>query len=211
SLAVWAYRAEWLPEQVPTHWGLYGEPDARVPQDEMFWSLMIMPLALLGWAGLTVLLPWLSPVHFKVEPFRSTYDYIMGLIGLLLAYLGGVILAAQMEWIKGDIMVRWLAGGMFVAFALLGNVLGKVKRNFWVGVRTPWTLASDVVWERTHRLAAWLFTGGAGVGRGGVLLGSNPPIPLPPFPRPPPAPGFFSPWRYQTPGEDGPPRPGGQA
>ena len=42
--------------------------------------------------------------------------------------------------------------------ALLGNVLGKVRRNFWVGVRTPWTLADVRVWERTHRLAAWLFT-----------------------------------------------------
>jgi uncharacterized membrane protein len=50
----------------------------------------------------------------------------------------------------------------------MGNVLGKVRRNFYVGVRTPWTLASDAVWEGTHRLAAWLFVV-AGVG-GFVLM-----------------------------------------
>lgn len=44
-----------------------------------------------------------------------------------------------------------------VLFMFLGNYLGKLRRNFWAGIRTPWTLASDIVWERTHRLGGWLF------------------------------------------------------
>jgi uncharacterized membrane protein len=44
-----------------------------------------------------------------------------------------------------------------VLFIFLGNYMGKLRRNFWAGIRTPWTLASDVVWERTHRLGGWLF------------------------------------------------------
>jgi uncharacterized membrane protein len=48
---------------------------------------------------------------------------------------------------------RALFGGIGIALVLLGNVLGKVRRNFWLGVRTPWTLASDRVWYATHRLA----------------------------------------------------------
>lgn len=49
-----------------------------------------------------------------------------------------------------------------VLFIFIGNYLGKLQRNFWAGIRTPWTLASDIVWERTHRLGGWLFVG-AGV------------------------------------------------
>lgn len=66
---------------------------------------------------------------------------------------------------------RWLFAGMFLFFALIGNVLGRVRRNFWMGVRTPWTLASETIWIQTHRLAAWLFTAFGAAGFLAVLLG----------------------------------------
>jgi uncharacterized membrane protein len=179
SLIVWENRADWLPDKVPVHWNALGDVDRVVPRDEMFWNLMIMPLVLVGLAGMAVALPWLSPAHFKIEPFRATYDYIMGILGLMFFYLGVVVLLAYM----GEIIdvARWIVGGMLVGLGLLGNVLGKVKRNFWVGVRTPWTLASDVVWERTHRLAAWLFVAGAAVGLVLLLLDFNALIAFAPF------------------------------
>jgi uncharacterized membrane protein len=68
-------------------------------------------------------------------------------------------------------LTRLLMGGTFLFLALMGNVLGKVRRNFWMGVRTPWTLASEAVWIRTHRLAAWVFVGGGLAGLAAVLLG----------------------------------------
>jgi uncharacterized membrane protein len=57
---------------------------------------------------------------------------------------------------------------------LLGNVLGKVQRNFFVGVRTPWTLASDRVWADTHRVAAWVFVGMGLVGLVAAIAGTHP-------------------------------------
>src|SRR5258708_28004997 len=51
-----------------------------------------------------------------------------------------------------------------VLFIFIGNYLGKLRRNFWAGIRTPWTLASDVVWERTHRFGGWLFVIGGLLG-----------------------------------------------
>ena len=48
--------------------------------------------------------------------------------------------------------MRLVIGGLMVFFAVLGNVMGKVRRNLWIGVRAPWTLASAVVWDRTHRV-----------------------------------------------------------
>ena len=159
SLVVYANRADWLPEKVPTHWDARFVPDQFTPRDNMLGILLLMPGVMAGMVVLTLVLPWLSPEKFTIEPFRDTYDLIMGLVVILFAYMDAVILAASMQ-MRMD-MGRWLFGGMMLILAPLGNVLGKVQRNFYVGVRTPWTLASETVWIRTHRLAAWLFTAGA--------------------------------------------------
>jgi uncharacterized membrane protein len=68
---------------------------------------------------------------------------------------------------------RWTIAGAYLLFALLGNVLGKVQRNFWVGVRTPWTLASETVWTQTHRMAAWLFVAAGLLGFVATLAGHS--------------------------------------
>jgi uncharacterized membrane protein len=170
SLGVWLDRADLLPEKVPVHWNAKNVPDGWVARDDAFWWLMIGPLALVVMTALAVVLPLLSPAKFKVESFRATWDYIMGLVVVMFFYLHCVILLAQVGLVRGG-LGHWLVGGMLVAFAFLGNALGKVKRNFWMGVRTPWTLASDVVWERTHRVAAWLFVGGSLLGLVLLLAG----------------------------------------
>ena len=54
--------------------------------------------------------------------------------------------------------------------ALLGNVLGKVRRNFFVGIRTPWTIANEQVWNATHRLCAKTFFAGGLLGLVAVIL-----------------------------------------
>lgn len=168
---VWTNREAWLPERVPTHWNAAGQPDAFLPRDGMLGHLMLTPALLLGWLLLGLALPWLSPAKFKVEPFRPTYEYIMGLVCVMFAWMHGVTLGAYTQQITD--ITRWLVGGSLLAIALLGNVLGKVQRNFWIGIRTPWTLASDTVWIRTHRLGAWLFTGGGVLGFILVMCGVN--------------------------------------
>ena len=70
----------------------------------------------------------------------------------------------------GQVFIRMLVGGAFLFIALLGNVLGKVRRNFWIGVRTPWTLANETVWNQTHRLAAWTLTAGGLIACIAVLI-----------------------------------------
>jgi uncharacterized membrane protein len=158
-----------LPEEVPIHWGWKGEPDGWVRRDGALSYLLALPGVMAGVVLLTLVLPWLSPVHFKVEPFRATYDYIMFLVVAMFGYLHFVALLGSFG--RGVELQRVLLGGMFLFLAALGNVLGKVQRNFWIGVRTPWTLASDVVWIRTHRLAAWLFVAGGLLAFLAVLVG----------------------------------------
>jgi uncharacterized membrane protein len=195
AVVVYVNREAWLPEKVPTHWGVRGEPDAFVERDAILPMLLILPGMMAFMVLLSLALPWLSPKQFSIETFRGTYNYLMALLVFLFGYIHCVALAAQMQ-AQFD-MVRWLVGGILLILAALGNVLGKVKRNFYVGVKTPWTLASDVVWTRTHRLAAWLMVSGGIIGAALVLIGVNPLVGLGVFLVAAIAPIFYSLWLYK--------------
>jgi uncharacterized membrane protein len=143
-----------LPESMPTHWNIHNEVDATMPRDQAWKVLFLMPGAMALFMVLTLVLPWLSPRTFSPERFRATYYYIMGVVVLLFGYLHAIILVASTG--RPVDIGRWILAGMFLFFAVLGNVLGKVRRNFYVGIRTPWTLASEQVWNRTHRFGAWI-------------------------------------------------------
>jgi uncharacterized membrane protein len=161
-----------LPDSMPTHWNIEGKPDAWKPRGEAFLLNFLLPPTLMaGFVGLTLALPWLSPKNFKIDTWRDTYEYIMALV---VALFGFIYVCIVLSTLVPELpFVRFMVGGMMFFFALLGNVLGRVRRNFYVGVRTPWTLASDVVWNQTHRVAAWLFVGFGLAGAVAVLAGVN--------------------------------------
>jgi uncharacterized membrane protein len=120
--------------------------------------------------GFFAILPWLSPKNFEVDTFRDTYLFVMVAVVGLFVYIHAVALYTAWRQVHGaqsPDMSRVLLGGMFLFIVAIGNVMGKVRRNFYIGVRTPWTLASDRVWNDTHRLAAWTMVGG---GVAGFLL-----------------------------------------
>jgi uncharacterized membrane protein len=170
GLSAWLYPG--LPARIPTHWNIEGKVDGY---GEKTWATFLVPATMIGFLVLFAFLPALSPKHFEVDTFRSTYLYIMVLVSALFLYLHGVILLATWQEVRQgpkfmDIG-RALVGGMFLFFALLGNVMGKVRKNFYIGIRVPWTLASDRVWNDTHRLAAWLMVAGGIIGFLLVILG----------------------------------------
>jgi uncharacterized membrane protein len=68
-------------------------------------------------------------------------------------------------------MDRWAFGGLGIMLFITGNFLGKIRSNFMFGVRTPWTLSSDLSWNRTHRLAGWLFVCGGAAMLCGAIAG----------------------------------------
>jgi uncharacterized membrane protein len=158
SLYLIEVRPDLLPEKVPIHWNIHGESNKWVARQDVGLYLLLVPAIMAGFVLLSLALPWLSPQQFGIDRFRHTYNYLMALLLTLFAYMHGVALAASMEVPLNFNKV--FLGGIFLFFALLGNVLGKVQRNFYVGIRTPWTLADETVWIRTHRLGAWLFTAG---------------------------------------------------
>ena len=170
SAYVYGFEYEQLPEQVPTHWNIEGEPDQWSPKEHILPTFLMLPCTMIVLLGVTLVLPWLSPEKFSVDTFRGTYGYVMMLVVALMGYMHVVILLASMG--HHEYLARLLGGGIFLFFALLGNVLGKVRRNFWVGVRTPWTLASERVWNQTHRLAAWLFVAAGAIGFVAMMFGA---------------------------------------
>jgi uncharacterized membrane protein len=97
-------------------------------------------------------LPWFSPKNFEVDSFRSTYLQIMLVLLCMAAYFYGVML--WFDFNHAVNMGRALGAGGCLAIVLCGNLMGKIRRNFYMGVRTPWALANERVWNATHRLAA---------------------------------------------------------
>lgn len=155
-----------LPDRIPTHWNLHGVADgwsSKTTGAFVAAAFMLLVVAFIAAAE------WLSPLNYKIEPFRGTFNYIMVICAAMMLYIHAVLLATSLG-VRID-SGRWLIAGIFVFFALIGNLLGKTRRNFWVGFRTPWTLASEAVWTATHRLAARLLVAVSLLGAVGVGMG----------------------------------------
>jgi uncharacterized membrane protein len=169
AASAWFYAK--LPDQIPTHWNIRGEIDGHGGK----WTLFVFPAMMAGMLVVFAFLPVLSPKPFEVDSFRSTYLYIMLLTVGLFAYMDGVMLYVVDQSMKNVPTIdlgRLFIAGLFFFFALMGNVMGKVRRNFYIGVRVPWTLASDRVWNDTHRLAAWVMVSAGLIGFVAILLGA---------------------------------------
>jgi uncharacterized membrane protein len=148
-----------LPDRVPTHWDMEG----RANDYSAKWMLFLFgPGFMAGTMLLFYFLPWLSPKQWQVDTFRSTYLYIMVVMISMLAYFTDVSLWVALGHAAN--VDRAIIGGVCLLFALLGNVMGKVRRNFFIGVRTPWALANERVWNATHRFAAKTFVLGGVIG-----------------------------------------------
>ncbi|MBL8879893.1 MAG: SdpI family protein [Phycisphaerales bacterium] len=166
SLGVAAWFQQALPERVPTHWNWKGEIDGWGPRWQATWMISGV---LFGIAALTLGLPLLGPFRRNFEKFRGTYGAIVtAVLGTFLGLQTLICLASSGANVDIGAGICVFLGGLFV---LLGNWFGKIRRNFYVGIRTPWTLANDYVWERTHRLGGKMFVGvGAMCILAGLLL-----------------------------------------
>jgi uncharacterized membrane protein len=142
-----------LPERVPIHWNLAGEADRFGGRLEAAW---LFPAVMVAVWLLTRLLPKIDPRRASYEKMRATYDFVVNAILTVMLGMHLVVLAAALGH---EVPIRrvmpLLLGGFFIAF---GNVLPRARPNWWFGVRTPWTLSSDRVWTRTHRVAGYAMT-----------------------------------------------------
>ncbi|HEX6632570.1 MAG TPA: SdpI family protein [Usitatibacter sp.] len=167
TLLAWPH----LPERVPLHWNAHGEVDGWGPRGML---MLLGPGAMLAELAVFALLPVLSPRRFEVEAFVRTYLRIMLAAILLAGYITAVLLFAGLT---GHVDVSSaLLGGVSVLLVFIGNLMGKVRRNFFIGIRTPWTLASERVWYDTHRLAGKTLVGAGVASFAAALWGGLPGI-----------------------------------
>ena len=153
AVSVWGYPR--LPETVATHWNFRGEPDGYSPR---FWAVALMPLLILGLTGLFRVLPRVDPRRENYEKFIDSYWLIANAVLAFMLVAHGLIIAAGLGYeVEVD---RLLPLGIGLLFAFLGNYLTRVEPNWFVGIRTPWTLSSDKVWRKTHRTGGWFFVAG---------------------------------------------------
>ena len=170
SVAAPAWLYPGLPDRIPTHWNIRGEVDGYGGK----WTLFMFPVMMIPMLLLFYFMPALSPRHFEVDAFRPTYLYIMDVVLGLFTYMQGVLLYTVYQGVHGNTSFdigRGFFAGIFLFFALMGNVMGKVRKNFYIGIRVPWTLASERVWNDTHRLGAWVMTAAGLVGFLMAVLG----------------------------------------
>lgn len=151
-----AYFYKSLPDRVPIRWNLKGEASGY--GSKLFGAFGI-PLINLGMYLLFLILPYIDPKGKNYESFKSTYQYFKYIILISLFGFEIITLLMAMNIISNKaILIPIMVSLLFI---LIGNVMGRLKNNFFVGIRTPWTLSNDEVWRKTHRMAGplWVIGG----------------------------------------------------
>lgn len=141
-----------MSEQVPTHWNAAGEVDGYSGK---LTAVLIGPLGALFMWGIMLLIPVISPKGFRTTEFSGVLNIIQVVLVAFMIAIGGMIIAAGFGHEPSVNRIVPVAIG--VLLIVLGNYMGKIRKNFFIGIRTPWTLASDEVWAKTHRLGGYLF------------------------------------------------------
>jgi uncharacterized membrane protein len=155
SLALLAGVALWnqLPDPMASHWNASGEVDGYMSK---FWGVFLLPLITLGMFVLFMIVPKIDPLKANIAQFRETFNLFIVLIIAFMLYIYGLTLAWSLGYQDFNMSTAMLPF-MGVLFIAIGFMLRKAKRNFFIGIRTPWTLSSDFVWDKTHQLGSILF------------------------------------------------------
>lgn len=141
-----------LPDPCPIHWNLYGQADDYGSPMVAAW---IMPVATLLVGGILFGLPLLGPFRSNIESFKLVYGRLCVIIVLTLLAIHVVfMLEAYGVHMRMGPTIGIIIGLLYM---MLGNWMGKIRRNLYIGIRTPWTIVNDVVWEKTHRVGGRLF------------------------------------------------------
>jgi len=141
-----------LPERVISHWGPSGEADGTMGK---FWGTFLLPLLMGIMFLVMIIVPRFDPKKKNIETVRGAYDSFLVLLMVFFSILQGFILGVNLGFtIDPARFFPFLFGVLFIS---IGFILEKLKQNWTIGIRTPWTLSSEVVWNKTHILGGKVF------------------------------------------------------
>jgi len=142
-----------LPDPMASHWNEADQVDGYMGK---FWGTFLLPVMMIGLTLLFLAIPSIDPLKKNIADFRGWFNVFIVLFNLFMAFVHGLTLA----WNLGHTGIRMsvaMVPAMGLLFILIGLMIREAKRNYFIGIRTPWTLANDVVWEKTHLLGSKLF------------------------------------------------------
>ncbi len=152
ALTIWAWSKIPADAQIPFHWNVQGEVDRYANKTV---GLLVGPFTVLFLTMLLLFIPRMEPRKENFAQSQKAYKIIIG--GVLL-FVAGLHLVTVLVALGHDIDISSaMAFGLGIFFMIIGNYLGKIRSNFMLGIRTPWTLSSETSWNKTHRLGGWLF------------------------------------------------------
>lgn len=141
-----------LPDIMPTHWNFAGEADGFGSKETFVW---LFPGIAVGMLILFWVLPKLNPRKEKYNKFALAWEVMQAVIIGYFAYMYFVSIYAAMV---PDVNISvFVLVGIGVMFLIMGNYMGKVRQNYFVGIKTPWTIDNEDVWNKTHRFGGWCF------------------------------------------------------
>lgn len=141
----------YLPDQIPIHWGVNGEPD-NYGHKSMSLLLGALPLVIYL---LMIVIPRIDPKKESFELHKKSYRItrIILIIFLMIVHWVSILIALGYE-LNIALIIKLLVG---VVFIIIGNYMPQIRNNYFFGIRTPWTLANETVWRKTHRLGGYGF------------------------------------------------------
>jgi uncharacterized membrane protein len=158
-----------MPNPMASHWDASGQVNGYI---STFWGVFLMPLMSAGLFLLFLAIPNIDPLKANIAQFRGIYNlFIVLFLGYML-YIYALTLAWNLGYTSFD-MTTAILPAVGLLFVFLGILLGRAKRNFFIGIRTPWTLSSDTVWAKTHQLGSKLFIGAGILTLLAIPLGEN--------------------------------------
>jgi len=142
-----------LPDQMASHWDINDQVNGYMSRS---WGVFMMPLITLGMFVLFLVVPNIDPLKANISEFRESFNLFIVFIVGFMVYIHVLTLRWNLGYTNLGIGKAMLPA-MGVLFIVIGSLLRKAKRNWFIGIRTPWTLSSDTVWNKTHQLGAVLF------------------------------------------------------
>jgi uncharacterized membrane protein len=137
---------------IASHWNLNGDADDHMSK---FWGLFLLPTISLGTYVLFLLIPKFDPLKENIEKFKKYYETFVLILILFFFYI--FLLTTIYNFGVKFNMTEMIIPAVGVLFFYIGTLLKNLKRNWFIGIRTPWTLSNDQVWAKTHALGSILF------------------------------------------------------
>lgn len=141
-----------LPNDMASHWNVNDQVDGTMGK---FWGTFILPVTLVGITLLLFVVPEIDPLKQNIAEFRPTFNMFITMMSVFFGY----VYALSLAWNLGArfAMSQMILPGIGIIFIGSGYMISKAKRNYFIGIRTPWTLANDLVWDKTHAIGGKLF------------------------------------------------------